>query len=282
MNIKSMLFVFSSVLLILGCSVDEKLQLPEISTQEISLITDSSAVSGGIITSIDETIVLTRGICWSLDTIPTIADFRTIDGSGIGSFVSTMSGLYPNMDYYVRAYYTTNDDTVYGNEFTFKSLRRAFSIPGPDIEYTFSYSGNGIVSAGNWQLIDSETIMGEHLQDLITDNETSILGAIVKNGKLILSGSQYNFNGVDSVKICYKLINSNDLVDFVSGSPSGSNQDTIVFGEFKLSIDKTLEMIDNDKVVSVYALFNHNTVNFLTTDAILTFNAQSSLKILWK
>lgn len=280
MNTK-LLFFIVSIILLSGCAVDEKFQLPEIITQEIIQVTDSSAVSGGLITSNGNSKIIARGICWSFDSIPTVSDFKTVDGSGVGLYASVMDDLIPNMDYYVRAYYILDNDIVYGNQLKFRTSRKTIYVPGPNIEYSFNFSGNGASTPGVWQLIASKTIDGEHLSSLITESGMSIIGITLKNGHLSLSGGQYNFNGVDSIKICYRLLDSIESVDIAVGSPNGSDQKTITFDKFILSNEKAFEMIDKDKIVSIYALLNQNSVNFFKTDAVYTFFAQSTLAVLW-
>lgn len=55
--------------------------------KNIYLGTSSSA--GSIITSEGTGTVLSRGVCWSTGTTPTIADSKTSDGAGAGSFISS-------------------------------------------------------------------------------------------------------------------------------------------------------------------------------------------------
>jgi len=45
----------------------------------------------------------------------------TSDGTSIGSYTSTMSGLLPNTTYYVRAYATNKVGTSYGAVKEFKT-----------------------------------------------------------------------------------------------------------------------------------------------------------------
>ncbi|MCK4346313.1 MAG: hypothetical protein KAX05_13600 [Bacteroidales bacterium] len=95
--------------------------LPTISTTVISNITWNSATSGGNATANGGAPITTRGVCWSNSQNPTIADAFTTDGSGTGSFTSSITGLTPNTTYYVRAYATNSAGTGYGNEITFKT-----------------------------------------------------------------------------------------------------------------------------------------------------------------
>jgi uncharacterized protein (TIGR02145 family) len=46
---------------------------------------------------------------------PALTGSHTIDGTGIGNYSSSLTGLIPNTSYYVRAYATNAAGTVYGN-----------------------------------------------------------------------------------------------------------------------------------------------------------------------
>lgn len=89
-----------------------------LSTTALTSITSLSAVSGGSITSDGGVPISNRGVCWSTAQNPTIADFNTSDGTGTGSFSSSLTSLAPGTTYYVRAYATNSLTTWYGNELT--------------------------------------------------------------------------------------------------------------------------------------------------------------------
>ena len=63
--------------------------------------------------------VTARGICWGTSPNPTIADNKTIDGTGASIFSSSLTGLVANTYYYVRSYATNSLGTEYGNELSF-------------------------------------------------------------------------------------------------------------------------------------------------------------------
>jgi len=93
--------------------------LPILTTTDISNITQNSAVSGGVITSDGGNSVISRGVCWGTTSNPTIVNSHTTDGTGIGSYVSSITGLTSGTTYYVRAYATNNVGTAYGNQINF-------------------------------------------------------------------------------------------------------------------------------------------------------------------
>jgi uncharacterized protein (TIGR02145 family) len=96
--------------------------LPKVTTTSISSITDASAYSGGNITDDGGTNITSRGVCWSINTNPTIYDSHTTNGTGSGIFISHITGLNPNTIYYVRAYATNNRGTAYGQQLLFETL----------------------------------------------------------------------------------------------------------------------------------------------------------------
>ena len=87
-----------------------------VTTTPISSITSSTATCGGNVVIYGGTTVLARGVCWSTAQNPTIANSKTTDGAGTGTFTSSITGCLPGTTYYVRAYASTNFGTVYGNE----------------------------------------------------------------------------------------------------------------------------------------------------------------------
>ncbi len=90
-----------------------------LTTTPVSSITGNSAISGGNITNDGDTVVTARGVCWNTSPNPTIADFKTTDGTGTGLFISNLTGLTENAVYYIRAYATNSVGTAYGNELSF-------------------------------------------------------------------------------------------------------------------------------------------------------------------
>ncbi len=79
----------------------------------------TTATGGGNITNDGGSAVTVRGICWSTAINPTTSNSRTTDGTGSGSFSSSMTGLIPNTRYHVRAYATNSVGTSYGSDLTF-------------------------------------------------------------------------------------------------------------------------------------------------------------------
>ncbi|RZL07113.1 MAG: DUF1566 domain-containing protein [Pedobacter sp.] len=108
-----------------------------ITTNTLTSITQTAAVSGGNISTDGGASITSRGVCWSsTNSNPTIANSRTLDGTGIGSFTSSLTGLVAGTNYYVRAYATNSAGTAYGQVRTFTTL--------PNLSVGSAYQGGVI------------------------------------------------------------------------------------------------------------------------------------------
>ncbi|GEM_PF-1979448 len=129
------------------------INLPVVSTSAISNITETAAKCGGNITNNGGADVTARGVCWSKNQAPTIADNKTLNGTGNGAFSSVVSGLNGNTKYYIRAYATNSKGTSYGTEKSFVTktaiAKPVVSSVSPDKanlgeETTFTVTGTNL------------------------------------------------------------------------------------------------------------------------------------------
>jgi len=88
------------------------------------------SISGGDITNDGGSAITERGVVWNTFGTPTLTDSKTTDGSGTGSFVSTITGLSPSTTYYVRAYASNGEGTTYGNQQTYTTTQILTDIDG--------------------------------------------------------------------------------------------------------------------------------------------------------
>ncbi len=97
--------------------------VPTLSTTAISSITFNSASSGGNISANGGEALTSSGVCWNTTTNPVSTDSHTSDGTSLGSFSSSITGLNSETYYYVRAYATNNTAGAgYGNLLSFWTL----------------------------------------------------------------------------------------------------------------------------------------------------------------
>ena len=95
---------------------------PTVTTNTPSDITSVTASCGGNVITSGGANVTARGVCWSTSPNPTLSDSHTTDGTGTGSFISSLTGLASGTVYYVRAYASNSAGTEYGNEVSFTTL----------------------------------------------------------------------------------------------------------------------------------------------------------------
>ena len=122
----------SSVMVFASSEVEDNPELPTVKTALITEIGKNSALCGGNVTKDGGAEITARGVCYSLESNPTILSGKTSDGEGPGEYVSTMTGLYPDTLYFVRAYATNTVGTAYGNQYSFKTQKEPDVIPVPD------------------------------------------------------------------------------------------------------------------------------------------------------
>lgn len=164
---------------------------PSIVTNSANNITAVAALTGGNITDDGGSLVTQRGVVWSTSPDPVTSDNFTNDGSGIGSYTSSLSGLNPSTTYYIRAYATNSAGTSYGNEISFTTLSDGNqwldigdSFGGGIIVY-FDGNGGGLIAAPSDQSTGSE--WGCFGTD-ISGAENDFIGTGFQNTNEILNG----------------------------------------------------------------------------------------------
>lgn len=120
-------------------------ELPIVTTTATSGITYTTAISGGNVEYAGTTTVTARGVCWSTTASPDLTGSHTTDGNGIGSFISNITGLSPETDYYVRAYATNTSGTSYGEQISFRSGN--IGVPSLQASRVVFYPGNTSIQA---------------------------------------------------------------------------------------------------------------------------------------
>jgi len=158
-----LIFLFASLILASGCKKKSEpptpthiAQVPVLSTSALSNISGTTASCGGNITSDAGFTVSARGICWSTGTTPTIADNKTNDGTGAGSFTSAINDLSLGTTYYVRAYATNSEGTGYGSAMSFTTLSTlaiGMSYQGGKVAYIFVAGDPGYIAGEQHGLI---------------------------------------------------------------------------------------------------------------------------------
>lgn len=162
-RVSEVILITLSILLIQSCKKDE---IPSLTTSAVTNFTLSRANCGGVITSEGTGTVIERGVCWSTNITPTIADNKTIDGAGAGSFTSRITGLNGGTTYYVRAYTTNSAGTGYGMGMSFSTLVSNIPTNGLVAYYPFNGNANDQTLNGNNGIVNGATLTADRFEDL--------------------------------------------------------------------------------------------------------------------
>jgi uncharacterized protein (TIGR02145 family) len=154
-----------------------KVAAPELTTTEITAITQRTAISGGNISADNGGSITSRGVCWAKVTSPTITDNKTIDGSGTGTYVSNISGLEGGTIYYIRSYATNNAGTSYGNELTFTTVQATLPVITSTvmslITPTTASSGGNVTADGGSSISARGVCWGTTANPTVANNKTT-------------------------------------------------------------------------------------------------------------
>ncbi len=95
---------------------------PTVATTIASATNQTSATAGGNVTDDGYAPVTNRGVVWSASAGPTVPGAQTTNGTGTGSYSSTLTNLTPGAPYYYRAFAQNSAGTGYGTEYTLTTL----------------------------------------------------------------------------------------------------------------------------------------------------------------
>lgn len=126
-----------------------------VTTAEVTDVTNTTAKSGGEVTSDGTPEITERGVCWGTETAPTVEGSKTSDGKGLGKWTSSIEGLTPGSTYYVRAYAIYNEEVTYGNEVSFTAGIIAPTVTTAEVT---EITHNTALSGGHVQQGDKEIL----------------------------------------------------------------------------------------------------------------------------
>jgi uncharacterized protein (TIGR02145 family) len=196
---------------------------PSVSTANVTAITIISANCGGTIGDDGAASITSRGVCWSTAINPTTADNKTSDGTGTGTFTSTLTGLTGNTFYYVRAYAINSVGTSYGNLVGFLTspiLPTISTTAITSISFTTASSGGNISNNGGATVTASGVCWSTTSNPTITNNKTidNFPGGIfTSNITGLIAGTLYYVRAyaTNSVGTAYgQLIQFTSLVNY--------------------------------------------------------------------
>ena len=152
---------------------------PVVITADITEIALYSAKCGGGVSDGGGAVVVERGVCWNTSGNPTVLDFTTKDGSGLGSYISNITGLEHGTTYYVRAYAANaNGVAGYGKEVSFTTLDKLLptvttATEVTDITVGSATCGGEVTSDGDGKISARGVCWSTMPNPTIEDNKTT-------------------------------------------------------------------------------------------------------------
>jgi hypothetical protein len=268
---------------------------PALTTTAASAISNTSATSGGNITSDGGASITERGVCWSTtdSPLPDISlSTKTSDGTGTGSFNSSITGLTVSTTFYVRSYATNSVGTTYGPKIsfstfglgTFEGISKTFG----DIPFVLTNPTS--VSSGNFSYTSSDskvaTISGNTVT--ITGAGTATINVTQAAAGVYLSATTSATLTVDKASQIITLdplpgVNGLALKDFVgsilvSASASSGLPVTISLGAGSVaSLDGSNQLVSIGQTGSVVInLAQSGNSNYLAASLSKTFDVVKS------
>lgn len=185
--------------------------LPVLTTITMSDITPTTAISGGNISNEGISPVTVRGVCWNTTENPTIGDNKTVNGSGVGNFTSSLTGLAANTTYYVRAYATNSMGTAYGKQTSFISGILVIGQPyqGGVIAYILQPDEPGYIEGQTHGLIASLRDQSTSMPWFSSNTKTGAIGIMLGTGKENTNTIVNSHgSGFYAAELCYDLVSS--------------------------------------------------------------------------
>lgn len=176
-------------------------KIPVLTTTAPTKIGQDSALSGGTITSDGGMAITARGVCYSTATNPTIGDSKTVNGTGIGAFISNINNLLPNTTYYIKAYATNSYGTGYGDEKSFRtqSVSVGENYKGGIVFYVDMLGQHGFIAAPTDQSAGAQ--WGCYMVDIMGTD--TLIGKGKANTEAIIAACT---TPGTAAKICYDLV----------------------------------------------------------------------------
>ena len=204
--------------------------IPVLTTADLSAVTATNGTSGGTISSDGGSEVTARGVCWSISANPTIANSKSSDGTGIGSFTSSIIGLTAGSTYYVRAYATNSIGTAYGNQVTTVTTAVVPVVTTANVSAVISgaASGGGTISSDGgsaviargvcWSTTSNPTVAGAKSTDgtgtgTFTSSLTGLLSGTTYYVRAYATNSVGTSYGaeVTAIATAVPILTTNDL-----------------------------------------------------------------------
>ncbi|RAR46244.1 virginiamycin B lyase family protein, partial [Flavobacterium lacus] len=220
---------------------------PTVSTNGTTAVTQTTAVSGGDVTNDGGNTLVERGICWSTNPNPTIADQKIVDSApSVGTFTSSITGLVAGTVYYIRAYATNSVGTTYGSEQSFMTIPTVPIITYQEENYLAqNFLGSPIVP----------TITGGSVTQGLSGVSTIVTSFPSNSSKQFALSHDNNFFYYASINTIYKINRATNVTTILAGGTTGSNDGIGTAAQFEVAIGMGFSSIAVNKTTgNIYVL----------------------------
>ena len=228
--------------------------LPVVTTTAVTGITKVAAVSGGEVTYDGGGTVTARGLAWGTAANPDITGTIIDGGTGIGVFVSDLTGLTLFTTYHVRAYATNSAGTAYGSDVQFTTLAntRIWNIPGDYVAASYP---------------------GTTFADWSPDKSPQIMSTVTAPDNL--EGYVYMSNTTNQWKFATQL--NWDGPNYTAGTVPGTLSETgdnisSPAGYYKINVDAAPTPMTYTAVATVWGVIGDASPNGWNDETALTYN----------
>ena len=213
------------------------ISLATVTTTDITLVTATTARSGGGITAAGGGTISDKGVCWSTSANPTTADSKTSNGAGAATFVSDLASLTSGTLYHVRAYAINEAGTAYGEDKTFTtvvvSMATLTTTAITNVAAMTATSGGNVTDDGNgditargvcWATTTGPVATGSHTTD------GTGTGAFVSSITGLLPTTTYYVRAYATNSAGTSYGDELTLTTFAATDADGNNYTSIVIG----------------------------------------------------
>jgi hypothetical protein len=179
-----------------------------VATDENYDVAVSTAIVGGALLGLGDSSPTDYGICWNQTGMPTVEDDTTNLGTAdtTKKFNSQLYGLEADTTYYVRAYATDNNTTVYGREISFTTpetyelhIGGSFSVE----DKVYDGTKEATITENNLTL---EGLTGE--DEVQLSNVSAVFAQPEIGTDITVSIDSAELAGADSAKYTISLVNA--------------------------------------------------------------------------
>ncbi|MFC1733159.1 fibrobacter succinogenes major paralogous domain-containing protein [candidate division KSB1 bacterium] len=227
------------IMLTNGCTPEDT--LPDVATNNVYNITQTSAIIGGLVFSDGGDGVTSRGIYWNTIRGLMTEDGKVNCGSGTGNFSSTITNLSPNTTYYVQAFARNKIGMAVGEIKSFTTLPAGggsvSDIDGNVYDTVVIGTQTWLVQNLKVTKLNDGTSIPLVTSDTTWLNQTTAAYCWYNNNEALVKdpfGALYNWYAVNTGKLCPAGWHVPDdvewdtLITFLGGNPiaGGKLKDT--------------------------------------------------------